>query len=67
MFPNQKKENTITKKKQTKDTQSHNANGVSLGVHINHADREHPGSSLGMYGIQNEHTELKRQQQRSLT
>lgn len=39
----------------------------SLVVHINHADRKHPGSSLGMFRKHSEHTELKRQQQRSLT
>lgn len=35
-------------------------------MHINHADREHPGSSLEMFRKHSEHTELKRQQQRSL-
>lgn len=61
-FETKRKENTW---REIKQSVTHN-HSQSLVVHINHADREHPGSSLGMFRKHSGHTELKRQQQRSL-
>lgn len=56
--------------KKTKHIMAHNhiqCKRVLQSVHTKHAVRKHPRMSLGMHRVQNEHTELKHQQQRSLT